>query len=64
MDSMGFNKNGLVFFIILDVIFEFDGQYVIFGEVIEGMDIVECINNSVFGEDEVFKMWIVILDSG
>lgn len=56
MDSLGFDKNGLVFFIMMDVIFEFDGQYVVFGEVIEGMEIVECINNSVFGEDEVFVM--------
>lgn len=64
MDSMGPNKNGSVFFITLDAIPELDGQYVIFGEVIEGMDIVERINNSVFGEDEVPKMRIVISDSG
>lgn len=64
MDSLGPDKNGSVFFITMDAIPELDGQYVVFGEVIEGMEIVERINNSVFGEDEVPVMRIVISDSG
>lgn len=64
MDSMGPDKQGSVFFITVDSIPEIDGQYVIFGEVIEGMEVVERINNSVFEEDENPKMKIVISDSG
>lgn len=64
MDSMGPDKQGSVFFITVDSIPEIDGQYVVFGEVIEGMEVVERINNSVFEEDESPKMKIVISDSG
>lgn len=64
MDSMGPDKLGSVFFITLDAIPELDGHYVVFGEVIEGMEVVERINNSVFDEDEMPRMRIVISDSG
>lgn len=64
MDSMGPDKQGSVFFITVDSIPEIDGQYVVFGEVIEGMEVVERINNSVFEEDENPKMPIFISDSG
>lgn len=64
MDSMGPDKQGSVFFITVDAIPEIDGQYVVLGEVIEGMEVVERINNSVFHEDEAPKMPIVISDSG
>ncbi|KAG0622600.1 hypothetical protein M758_3G110300 [Ceratodon purpureus] len=64
MESMGPHKQGSVFFITVDAIPELDGQYVVFGEVIEGMEVVERINNSVFAEDESPRMRIVISDSG
>ena len=64
MDSMGPDKQGSVFFITVDAVPELDGQYVVFGEVIEGMEVVERINNSVFDEDESPRMRIVITDSG
>lgn len=64
MDSMGPDKQGSVFFITIDAIPELDGQYVVFGEVIEGMEVVERINNSVFNEDETPLMRITISDSG
>lgn len=64
MDSMGPDKQGSIFFITLDAIPELDGQYVVFGEVIEGMEVVERINNSVFDEDEMPRIRIVISDSG
>lgn len=43
MVNCGFNMNGLQFFIMFDVQFYFNGKYVVFGKVMDGMDVVEDI---------------------
>jgi cyclophilin family peptidyl-prolyl cis-trans isomerase len=64
MDSMGPDKNGSVFFITVDAVPEIDGQYVVFGEVIEGMEVVDRINSSTIEEDETPRIPIVISECG
>lgn len=64
MGSMGPDHNGSIFFITVDAVEELNGQYVVVGEVIEGMDVVDRINDSVTEEDEYPKFRILISNSG
>ncbi|CAK9864763.1 unnamed protein product [Sphagnum jensenii] len=64
MASMGPDQNGSEFFITVDTLAELNGQYVVFGEVIEGMSIVDRINGLALNEDESPSIAVVIAECG
>ena len=52
------NSAGSQFFICVDDAAWLDGQYTIFGEVVEGIDIVDRISNSITDRDFILKSMI------
>ncbi|KAH6556618.1 hypothetical protein KP509_1Z167100 [Ceratopteris richardii] len=59
----GPSKNGYEFFITVDSIPELNGVHVVFGEVIQGMDVVYRINNATIHEMEPIDP-VIITKSG
>ena len=63
--STGWNEILIQFFICFDDTPHLDGQYTVWGEVIEGMEFVDMIkkgdpikNGMVDDPDKIIKMWI------
>ena len=64
MDNDGKNKNNSKFFITLNHIPWFDGKHVIFGQIINGMDIIEQIENIETDKDDKPLTKITIVNCG
>ncbi|BBM98976.1 hypothetical protein MPTK1_1g17710 [Marchantia polymorpha subsp. ruderalis] len=62
--TAGRGKTGSEFFITLDSVAELDGQFVVFGEVVEGMDVVDKINSVAVNSDGEPTAPILISNSG
>ena len=63
MANSGPNRNGSQFFITTVTTEWLDGKHVVFGEVIEGMDVVKMIE-TVGSKDGTPQKDVVIIDSG
>ena len=63
MANNGPDRNGSQFFITTVAASWLDGKHVVFGEVIEGMNIVQMIE-AVGTKDGAPKKDVIILDSG
>lgn len=55
MVNVGFNINGLQFFIFCKLVYYLDGKYVVFGKVLKGMGVVRELEN-VEKEEEKLKL--------
>lgn len=64
MANAGRDTNGSQFFITTVVTSWLDGRHVVFGEVIEGQDVVDAIENSPTGGRDAPKKPITIIDAG
>lgn len=51
------------FFVLLHFLYRLDGRHVVFGEVLEGMDVVKMIEG-LGSNDGTVKTPVVIADSG
>lgn len=56
MVNVGFNINGSQFFICIEKIFWFDGKYVVFGRVIDGMNVVKAMEVIGSQSGKLFKL--------
>lgn len=63
MANAGKNTNGSQFFITTVVTSWLDGRHVVFGEVLEGMDVVKMIEG-LGSDDGTVKKPVIIADSG
>ena len=64
MDNDGKNKNNSKYFITLNHIPWFDGKHVVFGQVINGMDIIEQIEKIETDKDDKPLIKITIINCG
>lgn len=64
MANSGKNTNGSQFFITTVITSWLDGRHVVFGEVLEGMDIVHKIENTPKGGNDKPTVAVTIAKSG
>ena len=64
MANSGKDTNGSQFFITTAITSWLDGRHVVFGEVLEGYDIVDQIQNVEKGASDTPKKTVKIADSG
>ncbi|PSS13699.1 Photosynthetic NDH subunit of lumenal location 5 like [Actinidia chinensis var. chinensis] len=64
MANSGQHSNGSQFFICMTEIPELDGKHVVFGQVLEGMDIVKLIESQEMDKNQYLQTMVVISNCG
>ena len=64
MANTGSNTNGSQFFITLTSLPHLDGKNVVFGEIIDGLDIIRTIEETPVDENDIPKYEVKIIKSG